>query len=53
MKDNNIYLGTQLPKDDNSGYYGIIADNDYILVSEYDNNYRNAKIIVYKQRKCV
>ncbi len=51
LKDNNIYLGTQLPKDDNSGYYGLIADNDYILVSEYDNNYQNAKIILYKQRK--
>lgn len=51
LKDNDIYLGTQLHKKDNSGYYGIVADNDYILVSEYDNNYQNAKIIVYKQRK--
>ena len=46
LKDNNIYLGTQLPKAD-----GIIADNDYILVGKYDNNYQNANIIVYKQRK--
>ena len=51
LKDNDIYLGTQLHKNDNSGYYGIVADNDYILISEYDNNYQNAKIIVYKQRK--
>ena len=51
LKDNNIYLGTQLPKADNSGYYGIIAGNDYILVGKYDNNYQNANIIVYKQRK--
>ena len=51
LKDNNIYLGTQLPKADNSGYYGIIADNDCILVGKYDNNYQNANIIVYKQRK--
>ena len=45
LKDNNIYLWTQLPKADNSGYYGIIADNDYILVGKYDNNYQNANII--------
>ena len=51
LKDNDVYLGTQLHKKDNSGYYGIVADNDYILVSEYDNNYQHAKVIVYKQRK--
>lgn len=51
LNDNNVYLGTQISKKDNSGYYGVIADNDYILVSEYDNNYQNAKIIVYKRRK--
>ena len=50
LKDNNIYLGTQLPKKNSAGYYGIVADNDYILVSEYDNNYQNAKIIIYKHR---
>ena len=50
LKDNNIYLGTQLPKNNSAGYYGIIADNDYILVSEYDSNYQNAKIIIYKHR---
>ena len=51
LNDNNVYLGTQISKKDNSGYYGVIADNDYILVSEYDNNYQNVKIIVYKRRK--
>ncbi len=50
LKDNNIYLGTQIPKNDNSGYFGIIADNDYILISEYDNDFQNAKIIIYKER---
>lgn len=51
LNDSNVYLGTQISKKDNSGYYGVISDNDYILVSEYDNNYQNAKIIVYKRRK--
>ncbi len=50
LKDNNIYLGTQLSKNDNSGYYGIVADNNYILISEYDKDYQNAEIIIYKQR---
>lgn len=50
LKDNNIYLGTQLSKNDNSGYYGIVADNNYILISEYDKDYQKAEIIIYKQR---
>lgn len=50
LKDNNIYLGTQLSKNDNSGYYGIVADNNYILISEYDKDCQNAEIIIYKQR---
>lgn len=50
LKDNNIYLGTQLSKNDNSGYYGIVADNNYILISEYDKDYQNAEIIIYNER---
>lgn len=50
LEDSNIYLGTQLSKNDNSGYYGIVADNNYILISEYDKDYQNAEIIIYKQR---
>lgn len=50
LEDSNIYLGTQLSKNDNSGYYGIVADNNYILISEYDKDYQNVEIIIYKQR---
>lgn len=51
LKDNNIYLGNQLPKKDGSGYYGIIADNNYLIVSEYEENGNNATIVIYKKRK--
>lgn len=49
--DNSIYLGTQVRKTGGSGYYGIAADNDCILVCEYGENGSDAEIVLFKKRK--
>ena len=47
--DRNIYLGTQLPK--GSGrYYGLTADDAYLLVCEYGENGAEPRVVVFKRR---
>lgn len=50
LDNNKIYLGCQVKKTDTNRYYGLIADCDYLLVSEYDCNGINPEIVVYKKR---
>lgn len=47
--DNKIYLGNQLHKKDSDRCYGIIADEKYLMVSEYGSYGADAEIIVFKQ----
>lgn len=47
--DNKIYLGNQLHKKDSDRCYGIIADEKYLMVSEYSGYGADAEIIVFKQ----
>ena len=47
--DNKIYLGNQLHKEGSDRYYGIIADEKYLMVSEYSGYGENAEIIVFKR----
>ncbi len=47
--DNKIYLGNQLQKKDSNRCYGIIADEKYLMVSEYSGYGTNAEIVVFKQ----
>ncbi len=50
MKVNNVYLGCELPKMGTDRIFGIICDNDYLLVSEYGMDRDDAEIIIYKKR---
>ncbi len=50
LNDNKIYLGTQLHKKNSDRYYGIVADDKYILVCEYGQSRSDPKIILYMQR---
>ena len=50
MKVNNVYLGCELPKMGMDRIFGIICDNDYLLVSEYGMDRDDAEIIIYKKR---
>ena len=47
--DNKIYLGNQLQKKDGDRCYGIIADEKYLMVSEYSDYGADAEIVVFKQ----
>lgn len=47
--DNRIYLGNQLRKQDSERCYGLIADENYFMVSEYSGYGDDAKIVVFKR----
>ena len=47
--DNKIYLGNQLHKKNSDRCYGIIADEKYLMVSEYSGYGADAEIVVFKQ----
>lgn len=47
--DNSIYLGNQLPKKGSDRYYGIIADRNYLMVSEYSGYGSDAELVVFKR----
>lgn len=48
--DNEIYLGTQLKKENYDRCFGITASEKYVLVCEYSKNGENPEIIVFKSR---
>lgn len=50
LDDRNIYLGYQLEKIDSDRCYGLVADDEYLLVCEYGCNGADPEIIVYKKR---
>lgn len=54
LDDDEIYLGNQVECELNDGKinrcYGIVANMEFILVSEYGPNGDNPEIIIYKKR---
>lgn len=54
LDDNDIYLGNQVECEfydgDEIRCFGVVANMDFILVSEYGQNGDNPEIIVYKKR---
>ena len=51
LKDNDIYLGNQVERTDSDRCYGIVANENYILICEYGCNGSDPEIILYKRRK--
>ncbi len=49
-EDGRVYLGNQLPKKNSERCYGLLADENYLLVCEYGEGGSDAEIIVYKKR---
>lgn len=49
--DDRIYLGNQLHKQESDRCYGIVADETYLLVSEYGDYGADAEIVVLKRWK--
>ena len=54
LYDDDIYLGNQVESEFNDGEiircFGILANMDFILVSEYGINGDNPELIMYKKR---
>ena len=50
LKDNDIYFGNQVERADSDRCYGIVADEDFILICEYCCNGSDPEIVLYKRR---
>ena len=54
LDDNEIYLGNQVKSEFNDGEiircFGILANMNFILISEYGPNGDNPELIIYKKR---
>lgn len=54
LDDNDIYLGNQLEcifnDEEMKKYFGVLANNSFILVCEYDEEKSNPEIIIFKRR---
>ena len=54
LDNNEIYLGNQIESEFNDGEilrcFGVLANMDFILISEYGPNGDNPEIIIYKKR---
>ena len=50
LKDNDIYLGNQVEQTDSERCYGIVANEDFILICEYGCNGSDPEIVLYKRR---
>ena len=54
LNDNDIYLGNQVECIFNDNeikkYYGVVANMNFILICEYEENETNPEIVLYKRR---
>ena len=49
--DDRIYLGAQLEKEGGDRCYGVVADENYIMVCEYGCGGSEPEIVLYRRRK--
>ncbi len=50
-QDERVYLGNQMKKIGSDRLYGIVADENYLLVCEYGAEGTDPEIVVFKRRK--
>lgn len=50
LRDENIYWGNQIERPDSERCYGLVADDDFVLVCEYGCNGTDPQIVLYKKR---
>lgn len=50
LKDDDIYLGNQVERADSDRCYGVVANEDFILVCEYGCNGSDPEIVLYTRR---
>lgn len=49
LHNNKIYLGNQVPKGNSGRFFGIAADEHYLLISEYSENGTDAELVLFKR----
>ena len=50
LKDSDIYLGNQVEQADSDRCYGVVANEDFILICEYGCSGSDPEIVLYKRR---
>ena len=50
LNDKDIYLGNQIERQDFERCYGVVANEDFILICEYGCNGSDPEIVLYKRR---
>ncbi len=50
LSDKDIYLGNQIERQDSERCYGVVANEDFILICEYGCNGSDPEIVLYKRR---
>ena len=50
LQDDKVYWGNQVERPGNDRCYGVVADEQYLLVCEYGYNGSDPQIVVYKRR---
>ena len=50
LEDDRVYWGNQIEIPGGDRCYGIVADDNYLLVCEYERNGIEPQIIMYKKR---
>lgn len=50
LEDSKIYLGYQVEKMGSDRCYGLVADNEHLLVCEYGADGSDPEIVMYKKR---
>ena len=50
LEDDKMYLGNQVEVEGKERCYGVVADENYLLVCEYGCNGSDPEIVIYKRR---
>lgn len=50
LNDCDVYLGNQIERANSGRCYGVVASEEFILVSEYGCNGAEPEIVLYKRR---
>lgn len=50
LNDRDVYLGSQIELRDSERCYGVVADENFILVSQYGPDARDPEIVLYRKR---
>lgn len=53
LDDTQIYLGCQIQNPSASCYIGVVAGNDFTIVTSYEANGTNPKLLLYKKESGV